>query len=229
MNAGNLAQERVHVARSDPLNGPRLVTVLKQPWARKRPQNRNRRRQHGRGEFLAYVLAAFGAEDQRDHVAGDSHVRLQQRRRTARAVLSGVFLAAGADRASRDQLDGGGEREIAGGLGAAQMLRYGAADFWEDGSERRKAAGLFGLADLFPVYMVAILQPGRGVPPYRLKMRALIGAVIHLLVGGRDGQGGEPAEHRLVGDPGPVRAEIGVALALPLPADGELIAFNQMK
>ena len=89
-------------------------------------------------EFLLDRLAALGAEFQRDRRAAHRDVRLEQGRGAARAVCLGVALAAGADRAARDQLDHRGKRKLARRLGArrdacsprggcAAALRRGAA------------------------------------------------------------------------------------------------------
>ena len=58
--------------------------------------------------------------------------------------------------------------------------------------EPRKAPRLAHFADLFPLVMIAVLQPAGGIAPDCLQMRPAVFGVEHVLVGRRDGKAGQP-------------------------------------
>ena len=70
--------------------------------------------------------------------------------------------------------------------------------FGSTSTERAKPLRLSGFAHLFPIGVIAILQPSRGVAAYGLQMRALILGVADILVGRRHGKGGEALDDRFV-------------------------------
>src|SRR5216684_2245985 len=75
----------------------------------------------------------------------------------------------------------------------------------------RKAARLSDLAHLFPVRMIAVLQPAFGIAADRLEMGGRILRIQHVPISRRHGELSEPSKRRVVFDALSVRSEIDPA------------------
>ena len=179
LDAGDLAQERVDRGGRDRADGAGTVAVLEHALARHGAQDADGAHELGRVAFLAHGLAALGLEGQHHAIVFQRDVGLQQRGGAAGAVEAGIGFVAGADRGARDQLDHRRQREFAGRLIARQVHRDVAADFRQRGDQLGQPMRLALLADLFPVGVIAVLQPARGVAADRLQMRIRIGRIAH--------------------------------------------------
>ena len=171
VHAGDLAQKRVDLVRGDVAHVAARGAILEQAAARQLPQQRDRGRKARRADLLDGGLAALGAKRQRDALAVDGDVRLQQRGRAARAAQARIAFGARPDGAARHQLDHRSRGEFARRRVAGEMLGDAAADARQHVGEPRQTPRLANLAHLLPVGMIAVLQPAGGVAPDGLQMR----------------------------------------------------------
>ena len=81
-----------------------FAAILKEAAARQSPEHGDRGRKPRRMHLLLDPLAAFGAEALTDGLAVDRDVRLEQRRRAARAAQPRILLAARTYGAARDEI-----------------------------------------------------------------------------------------------------------------------------
>ena len=156
---------------------------MEHPLARQAAQDADGAHQLGGIAFLAHDLAALALEGQHDAIVFQRDIRLQKRGGAAGAVETGVGFIARTDRGARDQFDHRRKREFAGRGVALEVLRDVAANFRKRRDQPRQPVGLAVFADLFPVGMIAILQPPRGIAADRLQMRVGIGRIADIGIG----------------------------------------------
>ncbi len=156
-------------------------------------------------------------------------VGLQQRGGAAGAVEAGVGFIAGADRGARDQFDHRREREFAGRRVARQVHRDVAADFWQRRDQPRQPMRLALLADLFPVGVIAVLQPARGIAADGLQMRVRIGRIADLGIGRRHRHRVQAPDGAGMADRRAVGANEGIVLAALDAADGQFVLVAELQ
>jgi hypothetical protein len=124
---GTLVRLLILTGQRRPILGRRFTDVersrrifsgvwLEEAAAGQLPEHGDRGRKPRRMHLLLDPLAAFGAEAQTNGLAVDRDVRLEQRRRAARAAQPRILLAARTYGAARDEIDDSREREGAGRL-----------------------------------------------------------------------------------------------------------------
>jgi hypothetical protein len=83
------------------------------------------------------------------------------------------------------------------------------------------------LADLFPVSVIAVLQPSRGIETDGLQMRRRIGRIADVAIGRRHRHRVQAADGADVTDRGSVGANEGIALAALDAADGQPVLVTE--
>jgi hypothetical protein len=170
------------------------VAVLEEPPARQRHQRRDRTMQARVAHFLRHRLAALGLEAQRHDTVGERHVRLEQCRGAARAVLARILFATGADGGEADQLDDCRRDERLIDRLGLQRLGDGALDVGQRLGEPGEPPRLQRLAHLGPSRVVAILQAPGSIGADRLQVRRRIGGIAHVGIGRRHCQRLQPRD-----------------------------------
>ena len=227
VHAGDLAQKPVDLVRGDIAHLAARGAILEQPASRQLPQQRDRGGKARRGDLLDGGLAALGAKRQGDALAVDGDVRLQQGGRAAGAAQARIAFGSRPDGAARHQLDHRGRGEFARRRIAGEMLGDAAADARQHVGEPRQAPRLANLAHLFPIGMIAVLQPAGGIAPDGLQVRGRVLRVEHVGVGGRHGETRQPLHRGAVADHAVVGIEIDPALAAPAPADRQGVGGDE--
>ena len=182
------------------------VAILEHALARHGLQDADRAHELRRVAFLAHGLAALGLEGQHDAVVFQRDVGLQKRGGAAGAVEPRIGFIAGTDRGACDQLDHGRQRELPRRLVAGEMHGDVAPDLRKRRDEPGQAMRLALLAHLFPIGVIAVLQPAGGVDADRLQMRIGVGRIAHLAIGRRHRHPVQPADGADMLDAGAVGA-----------------------
>ena len=198
--AGEVAEQLVHVLAAQRVLGPLVVDPLEQLLAGEVAAAAHEPSEARVLEGQLVPASALAGEAERHRAALDHRMAVAKRREAVRAVLTRVGLVADPHHGAVEQRDRERRHDLGVEPAGLQVRLHPASEVWQRLAERDQVGELLVLPERPERRVVPVLLARPCIPPGRLEVPGVVGTDPDVRPRRRHGEGLDPGEGRLVPD-----------------------------